>query len=48
MILKEEQRSFSNWINDNLGNLTDLQHIVPLLPDGADLYDKIQDGILFW
>lgn len=46
MILKEEQRSFSNWINENLSTQPELQHILPLQPDGADLYDKITDGIL--
>ena len=46
MIFKEEQRSFSNWINANLGGADDLAHLLPLKEDGADLYDKIGDGIL--
>ncbi len=48
MVFKEEQRSFSNWINANLGGMEDLAHLVPLKEDGADLYEKIGDGILLW
>ena len=48
MILREEQRSFSNWINSNLGEMVELKHLLPLKNDGADLYDKIGDGILLW
>ena len=46
MILKEEQRSFSNWINANLSSIKELDHLLPLKDDGSDLYDKITDGIL--
>ncbi|TRY80405.1 hypothetical protein TCAL_07747 [Tigriopus californicus] len=46
MIFKEEQRSFSNWINENLGRMPELAHLVPLKNDGADLYDKVADGII--
>ena len=48
MILREEQRSFSNWINSNLGDMAELKHLLPLKNDGDDLYDKIADGILLW
>lgn len=48
MILKEEQRSFSNWINENLCKIDHLDHLLPLRNDGEDLYDKIGDGILLW
>ena len=48
MVFKEEQRSFSNWINANLGGMDDLAHLLPLKDDGADLYQKIGDGILLW
>jgi len=47
-ILREEQRSFSNWINSNLGGFSELKHLLPLKNDGADLYEKINDGILLW
>ena len=46
MVLKEEQRSFSNWINSNLGGMADLAHLMPLRDDGSDIYEKIGDGIL--
>ena len=48
VILKEEQRSFSNWINENMSTMSHLGHILPLSQDGADIYDKIKDGILLW
>jgi hypothetical protein len=48
VVMKEEQRSFSNWINSNLGAMQELQHLLPLKNDGADLYEKITDGILLW
>ena len=48
MILKEEQRSFSQWINANLSGMEELAHLLPLKDDGADVYDKIGDGILLW
>ena len=48
VILKEEQRSFSNWINENMSKMSNLSHILPLSQDGADIYDKIKDGILLW
>lgn len=47
-IMKEEQRSFSQWINTNLGSFPELSHLLPLKDDGADLYEKIGDGILLW
>ena len=48
MILKEEQRSFSNWINENLSKNKTLKHLLPLTKDGSDLYEKIGDGLLLW
>ncbi len=42
------QRSFSNWINANLGNMSELAHLLPLKDDGADVYEKIGDGIMLW
>ena len=48
MVFKEEQRSFSNWISANLGGMPELAHLMPLMDDGADLYEKIGDGILLW
>eukprot|EP00096_Caligus_rogercresseyi_P001931 TRINITY_DN1343_c0_g1_i1.p1 TRINITY_DN1343_c0_g1~~TRINITY_DN1343_c0_g1_i1.p1 ORF type:complete len:625 (+),score=143.30 TRINITY_DN1343_c0_g1_i1:96-1970(+) len=46
MILKEEQRAFSNWVNVNLGGQEDLKYLMPLREDGEDLYDKMSDGVL--
>ena len=48
MIFREEQRSFSNWINSNLGDMAELKHLLPLKTDGDDLYEKIGDGLLLW
>lgn len=42
----EEQLAFSDWINSNLGYDQDLKHLLPLDPEGKQLYDKIKDGIL--
>lgn len=41
-----EQRLFSEWINNNLSNDPDLEHLLPIDPEGKDLYEKIKDGIL--
>lgn len=40
------QIAFSDWINSNLSADKDVQHLIPLSPDGRDLYQKITDGIL--
>lgn len=42
----EEQLAFSDWINSNLGHDKDLKHLLPIDPEGKQLYDKIADGIL--
>jgi len=42
----EEQLAFSDWVNTNLGQDPDLSHILPLDPEGSNLYDAVQDGIL--
>ena len=42
----EEQLAFSDWINTNLGEDTDLQHILPLADTGLSLYEAVTDGIL--
>lgn len=44
----EEQLAFSDWINSNLRHDPDLQHLLPIDPDGKTLYDKVKDGILLW
>jgi len=42
----EEQLAFSDWINTNLGEDADLQHILPLADSGLSLYEAVTDGIL--
>jgi plastin-3 len=45
-VRQEEEMAFSDWINVNLTNDKDVQHLLPLSSDGKDLYQKIMDGIL--
>jgi len=45
-VRSEEQMAFSDWINTNLGQDEDLQHLLPLDHDGKNLYDAVKDGIL--
>jgi plastin-3 len=45
-VRNEEEMAFANWINSNLANDKDVQHLLPLSPDGKDLYQKVTDGIL--
>jgi len=42
----EEQLAFSDWINTNLANDPDLKHVLPIDPEGKNLYEKVKDGIL--
>jgi len=42
----EEQLAFSHWINEHLGHDPDLKHLLPIDPEGKNLYDKVKDGIL--
>ena len=42
----EEQLAFSDWINSNLLRDQDLKHLLPIDPEGKQLYDKIKDGTL--
>uniref|UniRef100_A0A0R3RQA7 Ca2+-binding actin-bundling protein n=1 Tax=Elaeophora elaphi TaxID=1147741 RepID=A0A0R3RQA7_9BILA len=42
----EEEVAFSNWINGNLCNDTDLKILLPVKTDGEDLYQKVQDGLI--
>lgn len=44
----EEQLAFSDWINSNLQRDPDLQKLLPIDPEGKQLYDKVKDGILLW
>lgn len=46
MVLFEEQKAFSDWINSNLSSSPDVGHLLPLQSDGSDLYTKIDDGII--
>jgi len=45
-VRNEEEMAFANWINSNLANDKDVQHLLPLSADGKDLYQKVTDGIL--
>lgn len=45
-VRNEEQLAFSDWINSNLGHDNDLKHLLPIDPEGKQLYEKIKDGIL--
>lgn len=44
----EEQLAFSDWINSNLKHDPDLKHILPIDPEGKNLYEAVKDGILLW
>jgi len=45
-VLDEEQVAFADWINDQLRYDEDVKHKLPLKPDGSDMYEKMDDGIL--
>ncbi|VDM55985.1 unnamed protein product [Angiostrongylus costaricensis] len=45
-IRTEEEKAFSNWINSNLSMDPDLKRLLPVIPEGNDLYTKIQDGLI--
>lgn len=46
-VRQEEKVAFSNFINNgNLAYDPDLKHLLPIDPNGNDLYDKVKDGIL--
>lgn len=44
----EEQLAFSDWINSNLQHDPDLKKLLPIDPEGKQLYEKVKDGILLW
>jgi len=46
MVLNEEQAAFADWINSNLGSDKDVDHLLKLSESGADMYEKMDDGIL--
>ena len=45
-VRNEEEMAYANWINSNLSNDKDVQHLLPLSANGKDLYEKIMDGML--
>uniref|UniRef100_A0A915IKL0 Calponin-homology (CH) domain-containing protein n=1 Tax=Romanomermis culicivorax TaxID=13658 RepID=A0A915IKL0_ROMCU len=45
-IRNEEQVAFADWINSNLKEDKDLQHLLPLNQTGDDLYEKMVDGLI--
>ena len=47
-MLKEEQNSFSDWINGHMQKIESVKHLLPLHDEGDDLYRKIDDGIILW
>ncbi|CAH0731563.1 unnamed protein product, partial [Brenthis ino] len=42
----EEQMAFSGWINTNLEHDPDLKHLLPIDPEGKQLYEKLKDGLI--
>uniref|UniRef100_A0A914LQG3 Calponin-homology (CH) domain-containing protein n=1 Tax=Meloidogyne incognita TaxID=6306 RepID=A0A914LQG3_MELIC len=42
----EEELAFSNWINSSLSEDSDLKSLLPVNPEGGDLYTKIRDGLI--
>lgn len=42
----EEQMAFSGWINSNLELDPDLRHLLPIDPEGKQLYEKLKDGLI--
>ncbi|CAI4227214.1 unnamed protein product [Auanema sp. JU1783] len=42
----EEEVAFSNWINSNLSIDPDLKRLLPVIPEGGDIYVKVQDGLI--
>ncbi|CAB3233164.1 unnamed protein product [Arctia plantaginis] len=42
----EEQMAFSGWINSNLEHDPDLTYLLPIDPEGKQLYDKLKDGLI--
>lgn len=42
----EEEVAFSNWINSSLTEDTDLKSLLPVNPEGGDLYKKVKDGLI--
>lgn len=44
----EEQMAFSGWINSNLEHDPDLKNLLPIDPEGKQLYEKLKDGLILW
>lgn len=47
-VRQEEQMAFSGWINSNLSHDPDLKHLLPIDPEGKQLYEKLKDGLILW
>ncbi|CAH4032720.1 plastin-2 [Pieris brassicae] len=45
-VRQEEQMAFSGWINSNLEHDPDLAHLLPIDPEGKQLYEKLKDGLI--
>ncbi|XP_034836893.1 plastin-2 [Maniola hyperantus] len=45
-VRQEEQMAFSGWINSNLEHDPDLKHLLPIDPEGKQLYEKLKDGLI--
>ena len=46
MVLNEEQAAFSDWINSQMAGDAAVSHLLPLQPTGADMYEKLDDGVI--
>ena len=47
ILLNEEQAAFADWINDNMGSDKDVVHKLKIEETGDDLYEKMDDGVIF-
>ena len=48
LTLCQEEVAFSNWINSSLSEDADLKILLPVNPEGGDLYRKVKDGLIIW
>jgi len=45
---EEEKVAFVNWINKALAKDADCKHVLPMDPDGDNLFTAMGDGIVLW
>jgi len=46
LVLNEEQAAFADWINTHLSQDPDVAHKLKLSEGGAELYEKMDDGVI--